>query len=172
VRILAATRRDLDHEVQAGLFREDLFHRLAVARIELPPLRERHGDVTVLARHFSVELGAAGLELDRELLMRWEGYDWPGNVRELRNAVARHFALGDLAPEGAGSSRPRDEDLFDPVLSMDLPIKQARDRVIAEFERRYIQRALAKHNGVVTHAAKASGIARRHFQRLRAQRPK
>jgi transcriptional regulator with GAF, ATPase, and Fis domain len=171
VRILAATRRDLDHEVQAGLFRDDLFHRLAVARIELPPLRERHGDVTVLAKYFCLELGADESELDRELLMRWEGYDWPGNVRELRNAVARHLALGDLAPEGTGSSRsPKVEDFIDPVLSMDLPIKEARDRVIAEFERRYLSRALAKHNGVVTHAAKASGIARRHFQRLRVRR--
>jgi transcriptional regulator with GAF, ATPase, and Fis domain len=170
VRILAATRRDLDHEVQAGLFRDDLFHRLAVARIELPPLRKRRGDVTVLAKHFCVELGADGDELDRELLLRWGDYDWPGNVRELRNAVARHLALGDLAPTEAGSVHTKEGDFIAPVLAMDLPLSQAREIVVAEFERRYLARSLAKHNGVVTHAAKAAGIARRHFQRIRARR--
>jgi DNA-binding NtrC family response regulator len=172
VRILAATRRDLDHEVQSGVFRDDLFHRLAVARIELPPLRERHGDITVLARHFCRELGANEIELNRELLARWEDYDWPGNVRELRNAVARHLALGDLAPRETGSARAKGGDLIEPVLAMDLPIGEARERVVEEFERRYIARALLKHDGVVTRAAKASGIARRHFQRLHARRPK
>ncbi len=171
VRILAATRRDLDHEVQAGLFRDDLFHRLAVARVELPPLRERHGDVTVLARHFCVELGASTRSLDPELLKRWEEYHWPGNVRELRNAVARHLALGELAAQGAGS-KGSSGDAIERVLAMDLPIGQARERIIDEFEQRYVSRVMAKHNGVVTQAAKASGIARRHLQRIRARQGK
>ncbi len=169
VRILAATRRDLDHEVQVGLFRDDLFHRLAVARIELPPLRARHGDVSVLARHFCRELGADPHILDHELLRRWEDYAWPGNVRELRNAVARQLALGEHAFLET-FDRPWRKDAVERVLAMDLPLSQARERMVEEFERRYIERALAKHEGIVSHAARASGVARRHFQRLRARK--
>jgi two-component system, NtrC family, response regulator HydG len=172
VRILAATRRDLDHEVAAGLFRDDLFHRLAVARIELPPLRARHGDVAKLAAHFYRSLGADPEALDAELLRRWEDYLWPGNVRELRNAVARHLALGDLATHAKSGEHARVGDSIDRVLALNLPIGEARDRVIEEFERRYLERALSRNNGVVTEAAKDSGVARRHFQRLRARSAK
>jgi transcriptional regulator with GAF, ATPase, and Fis domain len=97
VRVIAATRRDLDREVQAGRFRDDLLHRLAVARIELPPLKKRRGDIPLLARHFCRDLGGDEAFLRRELLLAWEEYAWPGNVRELRNTVARHLALGELA---------------------------------------------------------------------------
>ncbi|HSQ65168.1 MAG TPA: sigma 54-interacting transcriptional regulator [Polyangiaceae bacterium] len=172
VRVLAATRRDLDHAVQTGLFRDDLFHRLAVARIELPPLRARQGDVRPLALHFCRELGGDVHALGDELLRRWEDHDWPGNVRELRNAVSRHLALGELASHGAFAKHGRSEDLIERVLSMDLPLSQARERVVEEFERRYVERMLAKSEGVVSHAARASGVARRHFQRVRARRTK
>jgi DNA-binding NtrC family response regulator len=172
VRILAATRRDLDHEVQAGLFRDDLFHRLVVARIELPPLRARHGDVPELVAHFCRSLGADPRMLSDELIRRWEDYPWPGNVRELRNAVARHLALGDLATHAKSGEHVKIGDVIERVLAMDLPISEARDRVIEEFERRYLERMLARSNGVVTEAARASGVARRHFQRLRARSAK
>ncbi len=175
VRILAATRRDLDHEVQAGRFRDDLYHRLMVARVELPPLRARHGDVPVLARHFARELGGDG-ELSNELLGRWQDWSWPGNVRELRNAVARRMALGDLAAElgsvgGAdeGSSGGTARDPIDDVLELELPLVQARARIVEAFERRYIQRVLSRHGGSVPRAAAASGIARRYFQILKAR---
>nr|HMR09218.1 sigma 54-interacting transcriptional regulator [Polyangiaceae bacterium] len=91
VRILAATRRDLDHEVAAGRFRDDLFHRLAVARIELPPLRERKGDIPVLAQHLCESMGAPEGAIPAEVIAKWEDSAWPGNVRELRNAVARYL---------------------------------------------------------------------------------
>src|SRR5262249_3887870 len=87
VRILAATRRDLDHDVVTGRFRDDLFHRLAVARIELPPLRERRGDVAVLVQHFSTELGAAPQMIASRIMRKlraWEDDPWSGNVRELK----------------------------------------------------------------------------------------
>jgi transcriptional regulator with GAF, ATPase, and Fis domain len=169
VRVLAATRRDLDHEVQAGLFRDDLFHRLAVARIELPPLRARHGDVPELAAHFCRSLGADPAVLGAELLRRWEDYAWPGNVRELRNAVARHLALGDLAPHGKSGEYARIGDFIERVIAMELPLSDARDRVVDEFEQRYVAHMLEKNEGVVTKAARASGVARRHFQRVRAR---
>ncbi|WP_437954733.1 sigma 54-interacting transcriptional regulator [Sorangium sp. So ce119] len=98
IRVLAATRRDLEREIQAGRFRDDLFYRLAVARIELPPLRRRQGDVTVLAHHFWRQLAGRGAPFPQGFAERLEDYDWPGNVRELYNAVARRVALGEAAP--------------------------------------------------------------------------
>ncbi len=180
VRVLAATRRDLDAEVAAGRFREDLYYRLAVARIELPPLRARHGDVALLTRHFWRKLDTADQPLSANVIARFEAYAWPGNVRELRNAVARRLALGDLAPEpgaprhaqartapGAQSHAGSGDDLLERVLSADLPLPRARQEVLDEFERRYVERVLAKHGGNVTRAAAASGIARRYFYTIR-----
>jgi DNA-binding NtrC family response regulator len=97
VRVLAATRRDLDQEVAAGRFREDLFYRLAVARVELPPLRHRAGDIALLARTFWRRLASPTEPEPAGFVARLESYSWPGNVRELHNAVARRVALGDLA---------------------------------------------------------------------------
>jgi DNA-binding NtrC family response regulator len=168
VRILAATRRDLDAEVQAGRFRDDLFHRLAVARIELPPLRSRKGDIPLLARHFWGTLGGDVSALPPDVLGRWESYPWPGNVRELRNAVARQIALGEDAPQSVPPAS-REEDVVERVLAMDLPLQRARNLIVEDFERRYLERVLARYGGNVTRAAEASGIARRHFYRLRAR---
>jgi two-component system, NtrC family, response regulator HydG len=176
VRVLSATRRDLDREVQAGRFRDDLFHRLAVARVELPPLRRRRDDVPVLARAIAQQLGAPEGALPDRLLLRWEDYAWPGNVRELRNAVSRYLALGetDLGQE----ERPAIEAMPDGaeghgalehILSLRLPFSAARRRVLSEFERGYLERVLAEHGGNVLRAAAASGIARRHLQRVRAR---
>jgi DNA-binding NtrC family response regulator len=173
VRIIAATRRDLDHEVQSGRFRDDLFHRLAVARIELPPLRRRTGDVSILAHHFAGAFGGEDCALPPEIIRKWEDLPWPGNVRELRNAVARYLALGDLAAAPPKVDvAPAEADALgalDAILALDLPLVQARQRVTEAFEQRYIERLLAQHGGNVSHAAAASGVALRHFQRLRAK---
>jgi DNA-binding NtrC family response regulator len=155
--------------VQLGRFRDDLFHRLAVARIELPPLRERKGDVTTLAKHFWSSMGGDLRKLTPDVTVRWEEMPWPGNVRELRNAVARRLALGELAhlvaERGAGSTG----DVVEDILRQELPLVQARQLLIERFEQRYLERALTRHAGNVTKAAAASGIARRHFQRLRSR---
>jgi DNA-binding NtrC family response regulator len=179
-RILCATRRDLDREVQQGRFRDDLLHRLAVGRIELPPLRRRAGDVPLLVDHFCRELGADPANLPRELLARWNDDAWPGNVRELRNAVARQVTLGDLMTDeatgepveeaSAMSERAAPADVIDRVLAQNVPLIRGRQLVVAEYERRYIRRVLEAHGGNVLRAAKASGIARRYFQKLRARR--
>jgi DNA-binding NtrC family response regulator len=189
VRLLCATRRDLDREVARQRFRDDLFHRLAVARVELPPLRRRAGDVAVLARHFCRELGGDEHAVQAGLVVKWEGYTWPGNVRELRNLVARWLAIGDLemvsvddgaeaagaasaplsSPAAMGPAAPPGGDPFDRVLALKLPLIAARQRIVEQFERRYIQQVLAEQGGNVARAAAASGIARRHFQRLRAR---
>jgi DNA-binding NtrC family response regulator len=191
VRVLTATRRDLDHEVQAGRFRDDLFHRLAVTRVELPPLRARQGDVPVLAAHFWRLAGGDGA-VPPALLARWSDDPWPGNVRALRNAVLRAVALGDAgggevqgaraaASHGAApasvappmaSPPPRAgeaPDFIDQVVGSNMTLAGARQQVIDEFERRYVAHVLATHGGAVTRAAAASGIALRHFQRLKAR---
>ncbi len=178
VRILAATRRDLDHEVQAGRFRDDLFHRLAVGRIELPPLRDRRKDIELLARKFWKDLGGAPADLGSDALLRWQDDDWSGNVRQLRNAVARLLALGEFEPGKARPPRSSPADApagtmsqaLDQVLAM--PYVQARDRLMDEFEQRYVARILAEHCGDVARAAAASGIGRRYFQKLRARSTK
>jgi two-component system response regulator HydG len=189
-RILAATRRDLDREVAAGRFRDDLFHRLAVGRIELPALRERKGDVSLLARAFAEQLDAPPDTLTADLLARLEDYAWPGNVRELRNAVLRRVELGELPPQTTsgtasarltttGASRTAGTDpgaidtMFDPwvdeLLAEKVPFPIARRRVQERFERRYVERVLEAHGGNVSKASIASGIARRYFQIVKAR---
>ncbi len=180
VRLLAATRRNLDREVQAGRFRDDLFHRLAVARVELPPLRERRGDVPLLVRHFCAQLAADPRSVPTTLLQQWQDAPWPGNVRELKNAVLRFVALGDLEEQGlapfavemspeASASASASLDWLDRMLDPQLPLAKARQRVLEEFERRYIARVLAAHDGSVKDAAKTAGVAKRYFQLLKAR---
>jgi DNA-binding NtrC family response regulator len=184
VRIVSATRRDLDKEVQAGRFRDDLFFRLAVTRIELPPLRRRTQDIATLTWHFWRDLGGPPDGPPADLLAQYEAYAWPGNVRELRNAIARRIALGELASNDGlqGAEEPEtektpppsapaaaDDDWAEEILSLDLPLPRARERLVAEFQRRYVERVLARHSGNVSRAAAASGIARRYFQVLKAR---
>jgi DNA-binding NtrC family response regulator len=183
VRLLAATRRDLDREVQAGRFRDDLFHRLAVTRIELPPLRKRKHDIRVLVRHFCSEFGVDVSVVPPEVLSRWEDAAWPGNVRELRNSVARWIAIGELEatkhtgadavpgdPISPVSSGVTGGDMVEQILALRLPLTQARQRLVENFEQRYIEKMLAEHGGHVGRAAAASGIGRRYFQMLIARR--
>jgi len=177
VRILSATRRNLDAEVEAGRFRDDLFHRLAVARIELPPLRKRRGDVPLLARAFCRELGGTEASLSAALVARWDTQEWPGNVRELRNAVARTLALGetflDAASDGdaeeAAAPTGSVAEVAARVIGEGMPLARARQHVIDAFEAAYLAGMLAQHGGIVTRAAAAAGVARRHFQRRRAR---
>jgi transcriptional regulator with GAF, ATPase, and Fis domain len=180
VRVLAATRRDLDRAIAAGQFRDDLFHRLAVGRVDVPPLRQRYGDITLLARHFARDFGID--ELPQSTITRFEEYSWPGNVRELRNAVARFAALGDGSLELLGDdgirepspsgrmhsaaepgTTPMYEELFQ------LPFAVARRKAQDEFDREYVERVLRAHGGSVTKAAKASGVALRYFRLVKAR---
>ena len=176
VRVLAATRRNLDQEVAAGRFRDDLFYRLAVARIELPPLRHRAGDVALLARTFWSRMATAGEPIPEDFVDRLASYAWPGNVRELHNAVARRVALGDLGDmaaiglgAGAPSSQAAGSDPIGAILAENLPFPRAREKLVEAFERRYVEDVLRRHGGNVARAAAASGIARRYFQILQAR---
>ena len=170
VRLLATTRRNLDREVELGRFREDLFFRLAAARVALPPLRDREGDVRFIAVQLWERM-ANGEPMAEGLLASFEGYGWPGNVRELSNVIARKISLGDLYPPEL-QGKPidlTDSKVFDRVFALNLPLPEARARVLGEFERYYVERILAKHGGNVSHAAAASGIARRYFQILKSR---
>jgi transcriptional regulator with GAF, ATPase, and Fis domain len=171
VRVIAATRRDLDKEVARGRFRDDLFYRLAVARIELPPLRDRDGDVALLARHFWERFTNGESDIPQDFLNSLENYSWPGNVRELQNVVARRVALGDLAPAAMGLARApaNTDDALEQLLVLNLPLPQARERLVREFERRYVERMLERFDGNVMRAAQAAGIAKRYFQMVRAR---
>jgi DNA-binding NtrC family response regulator len=172
VRVIAATRRDLDRHVQEGRFRDDLFYRLAVGRIELPPLRDRTGDVPFLAEVFWSDLGGAP-PIPPDVLARIERHAWPGNVRELQNTIARYLAMGEILSE-LGASPAREgaapaADYLESLLDRNLPLVVGRQKVVAEYERRYVERALAAHGGHVGRASEASGIGRRYFQRIRSR---
>mgnify|MGYP000086889686 CR=1 FL=1 len=183
VRVVAATNKNLAKEVKAGNFRQDLYYRLAVVTVKIPPLRTRIEDLRLLVDGIWEELArrrkAAGAPPpDRPdatamaILMR---YDFPGNVRELRNIVERWAVLGTTSdpgetaqlagPESAAvSSRAGSSDPFADVIS--LPYHEAKDALAERFERAFVLAALDKSAGNVSKAARDAGIDRRHLQRL------
>lgn len=175
LRVLAATNRDLEAEIKAGRFREDLYYRLNVIRVQAPPLRARPGDLPELVAHFlaraSRRLNRAPMRANPEFLDELAAYRWPGNVRELENVVERAaiFATGEelgvesLPPEIRGSDATRNRaGKVDPpdaeqVGSPPANYKLAKDR----FEKTYIESLMAETDQNVTKAAKISGISRR-----------
>jgi transcriptional regulator with GAF, ATPase, and Fis domain len=180
-RLITATRRDLEAMIQEGRFRDDLFHRLAVGRVSLPPLRERAGDVPLLIEHFCQVAGVTSRVLARTHVDEWIRHTWPGNVRELRNAIARELALGELS---SGANQPNDElapsiesrrgeegagRAFEDILEALLPYEQARLKTVELFQQYYVERALLAANGNVAQAAAAAGIAVRYLHLLRAK---
>jgi DNA-binding NtrC family response regulator len=185
VRILCATRRDLQRQIRNGHFRDDLYFRLAVARVSVPSLRDRTSDIAVLVKHFWKEHGGDAEGPPGELLEALESYSWPGNVRELQNAIAHLIALGELADldtvrhlQGAARSGDwsvearsgiiaAEADFIDRVIGRDAPYLEAREVIVSEFERRFCEAMLRKHGGNVTKAAAASGIGRRYFYVIR-----
>jgi len=161
VRIVGATNRDLVESVKAGHFRQDLYYRLAVLSVKVPPLRERREDIPTLARSFARQEGAPFLDDDivSELAQR----AFPGNVRELRNAVQAYVALGTLsAPDGALADERSDS--LTPRL--DVPFLDQREALVAEFTRRYLKMLLEHTGGNQTEAARIAGLDRTYLGRL------
>ena len=157
-RVIAATNRDLRAEVNTARFRHDLYHRLAVVVLRIPPLRDRRDDIPLLVEHFAHELGAAGsIEalFGSELLARWQKHPWPGNVRELRNAVEAALVVGP--PADASGELPAAADGPLPTY------KDARAQVVGEFERGYLTRLMAEANGNVSLAARTARMDRSHL---------
>ncbi|WP_394822081.1 sigma-54-dependent Fis family transcriptional regulator [Pendulispora albinea] len=170
VRFIATTRDDLDRSVEQGRFREELLVHFAGARIQVPALRQRHGDVELLARHFWKLFGGAA-EIPKRFLLQLARQPWPGNVQELEHAVSRATVLGeehDIVSPTIGE-RDRPSDYIEHVLGMSLAMPSARQLVIREFERRFVERAVREQGGNVTRAAAASGLTRRYFHMLLAK---
>jgi two-component system response regulator GlrR len=165
VRIVAATNRSLRVEVNERRFRSDLYYRLAVLEVRLPPLRERPEDMPVLVEHILASLGAAGSQAEGKLrdpafLAHLSRQRWSGNVRELRNYLERCLALDEAAPLGAAPEEAEG------AIDLDQPLKIARERWTRAFERRYVEGMLARHDGKMAAAARAAGVDRMHFYRL------
>lgn len=169
-RIIAATNRDLAADVKAGRFREDLFFRLAVVTLHVPPLRERPGDIRLLADHFvSLLSSQVGRRLERvasETYRRLEGYSWPGNVRELRNVVERSLIMG-AGPLLRPQDLPSLEDGGTPHEPHPVDLRELTRRGVQleEVERRYIELVLQETGGNATRAAELLGIHRSTLQR-------
>ena len=168
VRVLAATARNLEAEIEAGRFREDLFYRLNVVRLEVPPLRERREDIPLLVDHFlghfRVKLGKSVRRVSDEALESLVGYAWPGNVRELENMIERAVILSDgetlertALPASLESSRSEADSGTGSEAPIDFSMKRARQRCEADL----IRRALRETDGNRTHAAKLLEISHR-----------
>jgi transcriptional regulator with PAS, ATPase and Fis domain len=174
VRVIAATNRTLARSVNEGTFREDLYYRLAVIEVELPPLRARREDLPALAAHFIERFTGRPDPPPPALLSTLLTRDWPGNVRELRNFIERCVSLGwpdpsALAPSplarGAGAAAGAAASL----VPVDLPLKEARLAWMEQFEGVYVRALLDKTRGNVTRAAELAGVSRRFFQRTMAR---
>jgi transcriptional regulator with GAF, ATPase, and Fis domain len=166
VRVVAATNRDLEKMIREGIFREDLYYRLNVITLHLPPLRERREDITLLTSHFAAvtsrRLGRAVAGFTPEARACLQRYDWPGNVRELANAVERAIVLGE-------GDLIRPEDLPETLLDAGPPPGSAGARyheVLNETKKRLIQDTLAEARGNVTKAAVVLGLHPNYLHRL------
>lgn len=165
-RVIAATNRDLRTEVNRNAFRADLFYRLNVVRIHIPPLRERTGDIERLARHFHAEL-VPEKPISDDLLDYLRRQPWPGNVRELRAAVERAILFEDPAllaldqPTNA-EMKPRDEEIFDPRLSFRMAKQRAADR----WEKEYMKALMAAAKDNLSEASRLAKMDRSHLRTL------
>ena len=165
VRVVAATHRNLRAMVNEGAFREDLYFRLAVLPVHVPPLRDRRDDIPLLVERFAP--GAP--ELTPERVMEMMHLPWLGNVRELRNFVERATTFGMAAAlrmEGGARAEGSDAGETFPDVRIDEPFKEIRERWTSRLERDYLAKALAHHQGNVSAVAKAAGLDRSYVYRL------
>ena len=192
VRVVAATHRDLPAMVREGKFREDLYYRRAEVVVPLPPLRERRGDLGLLAQRILDEYAEPGQrppQLDQGAIEELERRPWPGNVRELRNVLRRTMmmssgpvlraadlrlgaGMGGVAsapPPEAAEQAGREAGVPSIDVSEDLPIKDARERWVMPMEREYLIRVLRRCGGDLDRAAAEAGVHRKSFERLLRQ---
>lgn len=180
VRIVAATNRNLIHEVREGNFREDLYYRFAVIRIALPPLRDRPEDIPALVEHFIEDAarmaGRDDIEVGYKTMEKLKKHRWSGNIRELKNFVERAVLLaqGDEIETrylNAGGFTPTDEPtsvgagpMAEKAINEDLPFKEAKNALIEEFEVAYWGKLLEKTGGNVSKAARIAGVHRKSVE--------
>jgi transcriptional regulator with GAF, ATPase, and Fis domain len=169
IRVVAATNRKLEDDIKAGRFREDLYYRLNVVQVHLPPLRERGEDVVVIARYLlqraAQEAGSRTRGFTADAVAALRKYNWPGNIRQLENRIKRAVVMADHA-----TLKPEDLDLKPGDMPPVLPLQDAKD----QFERRYVNDALARNGGNRTQTARELGVDPRtifrHLERERAER--
>ena len=173
IRLICATNQNIEALIREGGFREDLFFRINTFEIHLPPLRDRHGDIQLLAHHFLNDFAETSekvvQEISTEAMDVLCEYTWPGNVRELMHVMERAIALSD-------TDTIQIEDLPENLIAQtggtivsaqtDLPFQEAKDAVVEKFERSFIDRLLKLHNGNVSRAARQNGMNRVRLQRL------
>ncbi|MEZ4223499.1 MAG: sigma 54-interacting transcriptional regulator [Polyangiaceae bacterium] len=170
VRIVSATNRDLRKDVNSGTFRLDLFYRLGVVVLEVPPLRKRPEDIPLLVEHFAAEAGAEGeaAELfNDDVMQQLVTYPWPGNVRELRNLVASTLAMGrqpSLEAVSMVTPSASGDDVIESVLH--LGYRDARGALLEQFERRYLEHLLQQTEGNVRKAARVGQMNRSYLIEL------
>ncbi|MFN9811083.1 MAG: sigma 54-interacting transcriptional regulator [Deltaproteobacteria bacterium] len=188
VRVVAATNRDLRARVNEGQFREDLFYRLSVVSIELPPLRQRPEDIPLLAQYFLDDVAERRFPGENkkftvtpEAMARLASHPWPGNIRELKNTIERAAALADETEIGVADVLPGAAQKVPSVIVSGgqhpsewasqfveeaLPFKDAKQRLLDVFEAAYLKALLDKHEGNVTRSAQAAGLTRYHLREL------
>jgi transcriptional regulator with GAF, ATPase, and Fis domain len=189
VRVVAATHRDLEREVNRGRFREDLYYRLAKVAVRVPPLRDRASDVPLLVKTFLAAMADNGVEryfdrlFSQNVLADMQEYDWPGNVRELRNFVERSTVLEDVPPtrrsgmvpaarvgelEGAatGATASMPPGSSRPAVDRSLPFRVAKERAVEAFERAYIGPLLEESQGNMSKAARTARMDRMYLHQL------
>jgi DNA-binding NtrC family response regulator len=170
VRVISATNRDLEREVNRGRFREDLYFRLAVVSVRVPALRERPDDLLILIRTFLQQLGMTHEErlFPPAVLAEMGKHDWPGNVRELRNYVERSVVLESASPNLARGSghHPAVAAVAPSGLDLSVPFRIAKDAVIDSFERNYLSQLLEAAGGNMSKASRMAGMDRMYLHRL------
>jgi DNA-binding NtrC family response regulator len=170
VRVIAATNRRLEREVNSGRFREDLFYRLSVLTVKVPPLRERLDDLPGLIDALLEALDATDKRslFSHPVMASLALHEWPGNVRELRNYVERAIVLDapNVIPKSSETGDEASSDTIAAAVDLDTPFNQAKGKVVAEFERRYLTKLLTWSGGNVSRAARRARMDRMNLHRL------
>ena len=180
LRVIAASRRTLHREVERGAFREDLYFRLSVVNLTIPPLKDRAEDIPLLVEHFLEEVcrtrNLTPPRISSATMDRLTSHDWPGNVRELKNSIERAVLLsavkagdkleiGAFAPRVDGAQKspvPTSTDSFDPSLSF----SESKERFVDARERAYVTWLLSSHDGNISAAARAAQMDRKYLHKL------
>jgi DNA-binding NtrC family response regulator len=172
IRIISASNRDLKAAVDAKDFREDLFYRLNVISIPLPPLRDRGNDIDLLVAYFLNQFGKSMIKpaarISDEAMVWLKQYGWPGNIRELQNVIERALSLceGEVVLVSDLPEHIRNGETLDPTDPMELPLREARRHWLAPLEKEYLKKLLEKHNYNISQSARAAEIDRQTIYRL------
>jgi len=182
VRVIAATNKDLRQMVNDGTFREDLYYRLSVVQVDLPPLRERPEDIPALTQQFledSAKRGPRGegahYTIADDAMDKLQTYPWPGNVRELKNTIERAVSLADESELGMHDLMPASQKTpplvfpggtAEQFVENEIPFKDAKARVVDAFEAQYLKAVLDKHGDNISRSARAAGLTRYHLREL------